>query len=159
MIELNYETLINLCINFIFYFTIGSFGAFLKDLYETLSNKNDKIRLSEILIGGACSTFICMGLQDTWFKSFSINTMVLITFIVGILGFELFGNLSTLAKFKNTVQVAIELKNRIRIEPGKPTVLPPVDNVIHIEDHQDIELVEKKEEEAPPPKKNTEIPG
>jgi hypothetical protein len=157
MIELTYETLIDLCINFVFYFTIGSFGAFLKDLYETLSNKNDKIRLSEILIGGACSTFICMGLQDTWFKSFSINTMVLITFIVGILGFELFGNLSTLAKFKNTVQVAIELKNRIRIEPGKPTV-PPVDNVIHLEAHKDTELIEKNEE-APPPKKNTERPG
>jgi hypothetical protein len=111
------EALMEMSINFLFYFIIGSFGAFLKDLYETMTKKNEKIRLGEVLIGGACSTFLCFGLQDTWFKDLGLNLIVLITFICGILGFELFGNLTTMAKFKQLVIYFIDLKNRITIAP------------------------------------------
>jgi hypothetical protein len=117
--------LMEMSINLLFYFIIGSFGAFLKDLYETITKKEEKIRLGEVLIGGACATFICFGLQDTWFKDLGLNLIVLITFICGILGFELFGNLTTLAKFQQLVALIIDLKNRITIAPPSGTQQPP----------------------------------
>lgn len=120
MLQLNQETLIELAYNLLFYFIIGSFGAFLKDLYETLTKKNEKIRLGEIVIGGACATFICYGLQDSWLKGLSLNPIVLITFICGILGFEIFGNLTTMEKFKKFISDVIEFKNRFHIEYRDP---------------------------------------
>jgi hypothetical protein len=130
MLPLTQEALSELAMNFLFYFIIGSFGAFLKDLYETMTKKNEQIRIGEVLIGGACATFICYGLQDTWLKDLSLNLVVLITFICGILGFELFGNLTTISKFRQLITTVIELKNRIRIQiqdPNTPQV-PPGDN-------------------------------
>jgi len=109
-LPLTYSALSDMAITFLFYFIIGSFGAFLKDLYETMTKKNERIRLGEVIIGGACSTFICYGLQDTWLEGLSINLIVLITFICGILGFELFGNLTTMTRLKRTINAAIELK-------------------------------------------------
>lgn len=120
MLPLTKEALLDLSMNLMFYFTIGSLGAFLKDLYETMTKKNERIRLGEILIGGACATFICFGLQDTWFKGWSLNTMVLVTFVCGILGFELFGNLTTVSKFKDFIGQVLEFKNRFNIEYQKP---------------------------------------
>lgn len=120
MLPLTLDTLSDLAVNFLFYFIIGSFGAFLKDLYETLTRKNEKIRLGEVLIGGACATFICYGLQDTWLKDLSLNLVVLITFICGILGFELFGNLTTITKLRKFVEMVIEFKSRFNIEYVKP---------------------------------------
>lgn len=117
MLPLTQEAIMELAMNFLFYFIIGSLGAFLKDLYETLTKKNERIRLGEVLIGGASATFICYGLQDTWLKDLSLNLIVLITFICGILGFEIFGNLTTITKFKKLMNTVISLKNRIKIEP------------------------------------------
>lgn len=111
------DALMEMSTNLLFYFIIGCFGAFLKDLYETMTKKEEKIRLGEVLIGGTCATFICFGLQDTWFKNLSLNLIVLITFICGILGFELFGNLTTIDRFKQLVTYIIELKSRITIAP------------------------------------------
>jgi hypothetical protein len=120
MLPLNQEAVIELAYNLLFYFIIGSFGAFLKDLYETLTKKNEKIRLGEIIIGGACATFICYGLQDSWLKGLSLNLIVLITFICGILGFEIFGNLTTMEKFKDFIRRVIEFKSRFSIEYHDP---------------------------------------
>lgn len=120
MLPLTKDALLEFGIAFIFYFTIGSFGAFLKDLYETMTQKNEKIRLGEIIIGGACSTFICLGLQDTWFKDFSLNLLVLITFILGILGFEVFGNLTTLTKLEKFFDRVMQFKERFTITYQPP---------------------------------------
>ena len=116
MLPLSQETVFELVYNLLFYFVIGSFGAFIKDLYETLTKKNEKIRLGEIVVGGAIATFFCYGLQDTWLKDLSINLIVLITFICGILGFEIFGNIYTIDNFKDFIGKVIEFKNRFNIE-------------------------------------------
>lgn len=120
MLPLSQETVFELVYNLLFYFVIGSFGAFIKDLYETLTKKNEKIRLGEIVVGGACATFFCYGLQDTWLKDLSINLIVLITFICGILGFEIFGNIYTIDNFKDFIGKVIEFKNRFNIEYNSP---------------------------------------
>jgi sensor histidine kinase YesM len=128
MLPLTQEALTNLITNFLFYFIIGSFGAFMKDLYETITKKNEKIRLGEVLIGGTSATFLCYGLQDSWLKGLSINLIVLITFVCGILGFEIFGNLTTISKFKQFIETVIEFKNRFKItyvDPNKPPSPPP----------------------------------
>lgn len=116
MLPLNQEALIELAYNLLFYFVIGSFGSFIKDLYETLTKKNEKIRLGEIVVGGAFATFFCYGLQDTWLKDLSINLIVLITFICGILGFEIFGNIYTVDNFKDFIGKVIEFKSMFSIE-------------------------------------------
>lgn len=132
MLPLTQEALTEMSINFLFYFIIGSFGAFLKDLYETLTRKNEKIRLGEILIGGATATIICYGLQDSWLQDYSLNFIVLITFVCGILGFEIFGNLTTISNFQHLVEKVIEFKNRFHVEykgppdpPAPPGLSPP----------------------------------
>lgn len=122
MMNLTHEALIEFSLNFIFYFTIGSLGAFMKDLYETLTKKNEKIRLGEVLIGGMCATVVGMAISDySWFNSVSLNTTVFIIFILGMLGFELFGNLTTIAKFKNFVFIIISLRHQIsNAKPDPP---------------------------------------
>ena len=132
-----------------FYFTIGSFGAFLKDLYETMTKKNEKIRFGEILIGGACATFICFGLQDSWLNGLSLNMMVLVTFICGILGFELFGNFTTMNKFEKFVSKVMEIKGRFNIEYNPPPSDSPdtkVDTPIIKQDNQKKDDVNEKKE-------------
>lgn len=104
MLHFTTETLTDLTFNFLFYFIIGSFGAFLKDLHETLTKKNEQIRLGEVLIGGACATFICLAVRDlSWFENKSIGFMSMLTFILGVVGFEIFGNLTTLDKLKTFI--------------------------------------------------------
>lgn len=104
MLQLTTETLTDLTFNFLFYFIIGSFGAFLKDLHETLTKKNEQIRLGEVLIGGACATFICLAVRDlSWFENKSIGFMSMLTFILGVVGFEIFGNLTTLDKLRTFI--------------------------------------------------------
>jgi hypothetical protein len=120
MLPLTQEALMEMFMNFLFYFIIGSFGAFLKDLYEMITKKNDPIRLGEVLIGGTSATFICYGLQDSWLAGLSLNLIVLITFICGILGFEIFGNLTSVDKFKNFITMVIEFKSRFKIEYHDP---------------------------------------
>lgn len=115
MLPLTQNSLIELALNLLFYFVIGSFGAFLKDLYETLTKKNERIRLGEIIIGGGVATFFCYGVRDSWLSGFSLNTTVLITFIVGILGFEIFGNITTIANFKRFLAMIVEFKERFSI--------------------------------------------
>lgn len=106
------DLMLELLFNFSFYLIIGSFGALLKDLYETLTDKNERIRLSEILIGGACATFICLFLKDKWLSDAGINTMVSICFVLGILGFEIFGNITSISKLKRFIKEVNEIRTR-----------------------------------------------
>lgn len=114
MLPLRFDELISILYSLFFYFVIGSLGAFLKDWYETLTNKNETIRLGEILIGGLCSTFICYGFQDFILQKFSVNFLVFINFLLGILGFEIFGNITNLQKLKTFLFDLIEIRNNLR---------------------------------------------
>lgn len=133
MIQLTLETVVSLAFNFLFYFIIGSLGAFLKDLYETLTKKNEKIRLSEVLIGGISATFICLALQDfSWFGERSIGFISLVTFVMGVIGFEIFGNITTISKLKDFFYLLNRLKNTPpnewdQVQPPPPA--PPTDVV------------------------------
>lgn len=138
MVPLTQEALLSVATNLLFFFTVGSFGSFMKDFYETLTKKNERIRFGNIVIGGSCATVVCYGLQDSWLSGFSINQMVLITFICGVLGFEIFGNFTTIVRFKQFVVDMWEFKNRFTVQYRDPNNLsnggtpfeapPPVDS-------------------------------
>lgn len=107
------EALMELSLKLLFYFIVGTLGAFTKDLYETMTKKMEKIRLGEVLVGGIVAAIICYGLSDTWFKDFSLNTMFLITFVFGVLGFEIFGNITSITKIRNFLVIVDEIRKGI----------------------------------------------
>lgn len=107
---INQELLIKLSIGFSFYFVIGFFGAFMKDFYETITKKHEAIRMGHILIGAFSTAFLMVGIEHYLVDLFTFNTIVLITFILGILGFEIFSKISTINKFKNFLISIIEFK-------------------------------------------------
>lgn len=127
MAPLTQEALLSVATNLLFFFTIGSFGAFTKDFYETITKKNERIRFGKILIGGTCATVVCYGLQDSWLSGFSINQLVLTTFLCGVLGFEIFGNFTTIVKFKQFVLDIWEFKSRFSFRYQDPAAPPPVE--------------------------------
>lgn len=107
------EALMDMALPLLFYFAVGTLGAFTKDLYETMVKRTEKIRLGEILVGGVVTAIICYGLADTIFKDFSLNTMFLVTFTIGVLGFEIFGNMTNIAKIRNLLLVVDEVRKGI----------------------------------------------
>lgn len=113
MSALTTEALIDMALPVIFYFIVGSLGSFTKDMYETMTGKIEKIRMGEILVSGVVTTIICYGLSDTWFKDFSLNTMFIVTFIIGVLGFELFGNMTTISNIRNLFLIVDEIRKGV----------------------------------------------
>lgn len=107
------ESLTGMALPLLFYFAVGTLGAFTKDLYETMTKRIEKIRLGEVLVGGVITTIICYGLADSLFKDYSVNTMFLITFIIGVLGFEIFGNMTNIAKIRSFLLLIDEVRRGV----------------------------------------------
>jgi len=114
--QLNYADLMTIAINLLFYFMIGFFGAFIKDLYDTMTNKEPRMRLCRMLIGAIWTAFLFIFLESTWLSKLNVSTIIFFAFISGILGFELFGNVTTLAKCIKLVETAIKIKKGIKID-------------------------------------------
>jgi hypothetical protein len=113
--NLTQEKLLSLCISFSLYFVVGFFGAFMKDLYDTLTLKDESIHLKKVLIGAFCTAFIFVGFEDTLSSKISLNLIVLLNFICGVLGFELFSNLTTISKFEKLVERLVKLRKKVKI--------------------------------------------
>lgn len=150
--SLSIESMLELFYNFSFYLVLGSFGAFMKDLHETLTDKNERIRLSEILIGASSAAFICLYLKDKWLEDASINTMAAICFVLGILGFEIFGNVTSISKLKSFVKEVAELRSKPPSEWTESSSQPPTHESVE-EIPEMIEYVEEEPEEVEPVKK------
>ena len=110
------DTLLDLIPSILFYFAVGTLGAFTKNTYETMTKQVRKIRLGEVLIGGIVTTIICIGLSDTVFKNFSLNLMAFVTFVLGGLGFEIFGNMTSIDKIRNLLAIVNEVRKGINSE-------------------------------------------
>lgn len=140
------DTLMELLPSVLFYFAVGTLGAFTKNTYETMTKQIKKIRLGEVLIGGIVTTIICIGLSDTMFKNFSLNLMAFITFVLGGLGFEIFGNMTSIEKVRNLLAIVNDVRK------GIP---PDQSNTTSVSEEQP-----KAQEEKPPEpeEKETEDP-
>lgn len=108
MYNLDYNTLINLIINICFYFMVSSLGAFIKDMYNSITKKDEVIRVKRILVGSVFSTFVLLAIEDLILSKQSINIVIFISFILGGVGFELFGKWVTV----DTVERIIKGKFR-----------------------------------------------
>lgn len=108
------EVLVEIAIQFLIFFVIGCIGAFLKDAYDSITAKHDKMRLLETLIGGFSAAFISLAIEDIWLKELSLRLLFLATFIIGIVGFELFGKFSTLAGLRKTADEIIEYRAKVK---------------------------------------------
>lgn len=91
MYAFDMSTVINTIINVSLYFMVASLGSFTKDLYNSITKKDEKIRIKRILVGSIFTTFIMIGIEGYILEHYSINTLVFIGFIFGGVGFELFG--------------------------------------------------------------------
>lgn len=102
-------------LNISLFFIIGFAGAFTKDLYDTISGKNKKIQVSKVFIGAVFSAFVMLGISQPVTKRFdvSFNTIICINFITGVVGFELFGKLSTLRGLDKGFKKALEIKKAL----------------------------------------------
>lgn len=104
----------NLFLNILFYLVIGSLGAFIKDWYDTMMGRSEQIRIGRIIVGGIVSTVICFGLQEYIFKDLTINTIIPIVFVMGVLGFEIFGNITTIGKLWNSINRLLDARDVVR---------------------------------------------
>lgn len=108
MYNLDYNTLINLIINICFYFMVATLGAFIKDMYDSITKKDEVIRVKRILVGSVFATFVLLAIEDLILSKQSINIVIFISFIMGGVGFELFG------KWVNLYIVERYIKSRFK---------------------------------------------
>ena len=107
---LSKEMMLTLAATFIFYFTLGACGAFTKDLYDNLVNGRVKIELSRIFIAAISTAFICIGTQDYLSTHVSLNVIIFMGFLCGVVGFELFGYLNSLKGIRKTFGEIMSIK-------------------------------------------------
>ena len=147
MTTIDINELVDLSLNLIFYFTIGSFGAFFKVLYESMTRTNYKIKIGKIIIGGGTTAIICAGLNYNILHQYNIGLRFMIAALVGVLGFEIFGKIRTIAGLKGFITEVGEIVNGLRdVAKGRndgnnnnpPSVNPPVDTPKDIDKKDDI---------------------
>lgn len=110
--QLTIEYLIGIIYNFAFAFFIGLIGAFARDLSSTVMGK-DKINVVRIFLGALFSAFVYIGFAEILLKWITMNTLIFVQFILGILGFELLNRFSTIKDAINTYRSLKKIKNEI----------------------------------------------
>ena len=91
MYTLDIKLILDLLLSISLYFAVSTLGAFTKDMYNSLVKKDEVIRIKRIMVGSIFSTILLIGLEDVLLKGKSINVILVIAFILGGVGFELFG--------------------------------------------------------------------
>lgn len=148
---LNKEMMLTLAATFIFYFTLGGLGAFTKDLYDNFVNGKVKIELPRIFIAAISTSFICIGGQDYLSEYLSLNAIIFLGFLCGVVGFELFGCMNSLKGLKKTLVEIIRIKQCLSLgvpiedvgkKEEKPTATPSVQNVTQTTDGPSVQAQE-----------------
>lgn len=93
---LNLSTFLSILVPWCLYFILTLTGAFLKDLFNTITKKDVKFRMSRVLIGAISGAFIMIGLENILLTKVGVNQIVTISFIIGTVSFELFNRISKL---------------------------------------------------------------
>lgn len=103
MYTFNLSNVINAIITISLYFTVASLGSFTRDLYNSVTKKDEKIRIKRILVGSIFTTFIMIGLEGYILEHYSINILIFIGYIFGGVGFDLFGKWVDIDKIEHVV--------------------------------------------------------
>lgn len=101
---------ISLLTSFIFYFSISACGAFIKDLYDNFTGKQKRVQITEIFISATTSSFILLGVSELMYTKLSTNNVILVTFFMGVVGFELFAKLNNLSGLNKFIQKVFQIK-------------------------------------------------
>lgn len=104
------ENVLVIAANFQFYFIIGICGAFTKDLYDNFVNGKKKIEIIRVFIAAISTAFIAIGLQDYLSAHFSLNIIILFSFLCGVVGFEIFRSINSIKNLKVTILEIIQIK-------------------------------------------------
>lgn len=91
---LTIDVFLSIAIPLSLYFIITLFGAFIKDMINTVRGTDTNFRLNRILIGATFGAFLMLGIENFLLTKISIQTVVFVAFIVGSVSFELFDRLS-----------------------------------------------------------------
>lgn len=116
------EMMLTLAATFVFYFTLGACGAFTKDLYDNFMNGRVEIELPRIFVAAISTAFICIGAEDYLSKYVSLNVIIFLGFLCGVVGFELFGYLNSLKGLKQTLSEIMRIKKCLDL--GIPVTQP-----------------------------------
>ncbi len=91
---LTIDVFLSIAIPLSLYFIITLFGAFIKDMINTVRGTDTNFRLNRILIGATFGAFLMLGLEGFLLTRISIQTIVFVAFFIGSVSFELFDRLS-----------------------------------------------------------------
>ena len=69
-------------------------GSIIKDLYNTLTNKDSKVKITRIFLSTVVSCYLMFCLEDVLLQYISNKIFLLVCFISGLVGFELAGKLA-----------------------------------------------------------------
>lgn len=90
------------------YFLIAMIGAFIKDIYDTISGVRSKIKIYRITIASILSTMLTFAARS----HLDQDTTIAFTFLIGVIGWELFSRICTIRGLKET---ALDFKKFFRL--------------------------------------------
>lgn len=93
MLTSNIEIIQHL-MNFLFILAFSVLGAYIKDTYNTFTNKEEEIKVTRIIVSSIVSTVILFSLSDYILTKITYKLFILPCFIGGVIGFELFGKIN-----------------------------------------------------------------
>lgn len=122
---MNVSVFLSIAIPLSLYFLITLAGAFVKDMYNTIRGVDTTFRLYRVITGAIFSAFVMVGLENWLLTKIGLKEIVVISFFVGILSFELFERLSNINGFLKTFQEFQRIKNNldVKIDESKTPTL------------------------------------
>ena len=82
--------------DFICIFVCCCLGSLIKDMYNTTTGKETKVKLIRIAISTIVSSILIFSFEDILLKTVSVKILIFISFIAGLVGFELASKLTSL---------------------------------------------------------------
>lgn len=91
---LTIDVFLSIAVPLSLYFIITLFGAFIKDLVNSMKGTDTTFRLNRILIGAIFGAFLMLALEKYLLTKMSVESIVFVAFFIGSVSFELFDRLS-----------------------------------------------------------------
>ena len=79
------------------FFALGAIGGLAKEMYGIVTEKSTKISFAKIFISSLTACFIMTAIED-WLTQYSAGLLLALSFVVGILGMELFSKMTSINK-------------------------------------------------------------
>ena len=108
---MNIELFLSIVIPLSLYFLITLAGAFVKDMYNSIRGIDTKFRLYRMLTGALVSAFFMVGLENWLLRHIGLKEIVVVSFFIGIISFELFEKLSKIDSIIKYYKIIQDIKH------------------------------------------------